>query len=120
MESVPPTATPPTACSGFYRLRFQPILWGGTALLREWGSIDRPGPVRDDHHANDQAAIVAAAKLQRSKRRRGYAQGRGGEGREPARVRSDVPGMLSRSASFLYRRYGCDVAGYPHSACMLA
>jgi predicted DNA-binding WGR domain protein len=56
----------------FYRLRLQPILWGGTALVREWGSIGSPGQVRDDHHPDHQAAIVAAAKLERSKRRRGY------------------------------------------------
>ncbi len=56
----------------FYRLRFQPILWGGTALVGEWGSIGSPGRVRDDHHPDDQAAIVAAARLERSKRRRGY------------------------------------------------
>ena len=57
----------------FYRLRFQPILWGGTALVREWGGIGSPGRVRDDHHSDDQAAIAAAARLERSKRRRGYA-----------------------------------------------
>ena len=57
----------------FYRLRFQPILWGGTALVREWGSIGSPGRVRDDHHPDDRAAIAAAASLERSKRRRGYA-----------------------------------------------
>jgi predicted DNA-binding WGR domain protein len=56
----------------FYRLRFQPILWGGTALVREWGSIGSPGRVRNDHHPDDQAATVAAASLERSKRRRGY------------------------------------------------
>jgi predicted DNA-binding WGR domain protein len=57
----------------FYRLRFQPVLWGGTALVREWGSIASPGRVRNDHHPDDQAAIVAAARLEGSKRRRGYA-----------------------------------------------
>jgi predicted DNA-binding WGR domain protein len=56
----------------FYRLRFQPILWGGTALVREWGSIGSPGRVKNDHHPDDQAATVAAARLERSKRRRGY------------------------------------------------
>jgi WGR domain len=46
---------------------------GGTALVREWGSIGSPGRVRDDHYPDDEAAIVAAASLERSKRRRGYA-----------------------------------------------
>ena len=55
------------------RLRFQPILWGGTAVVRERGGIGSPGRVRDDHHPDDQAAIAAAARLERSKRRRGYA-----------------------------------------------
>jgi predicted DNA-binding WGR domain protein len=50
----------------FYRLRFQPILWGGTALVREWGSIGSPGRVRDDHYPDDEAAIVAAASLVRA------------------------------------------------------
>jgi len=56
----------------FYRLRFQPILWGGTALVREWGSIGSPGRVRHDHYLDEQAAIDAAGRLERSKRRRGY------------------------------------------------
>ncbi len=43
------------------RLRFQPVLWGGTALVPEWGSS--AGRVGDDHQTNDQAAIVAVATL---------------------------------------------------------
>ncbi len=57
----------------FYRLRFQPVLWGGTALVREWGSMGSPGRVRADHYPDDQAATIAAARLERSKRRPGYA-----------------------------------------------
>jgi predicted DNA-binding WGR domain protein len=56
----------------FCRLRFQPILWGGTALVREWGCIGSLGRVRNDHHPDDLTAVVAAARLERSKRRRGY------------------------------------------------
>jgi predicted DNA-binding WGR domain protein len=56
----------------FYRLRFQPILWGSATLGREWGSIGSPGRVRNDHHLDEETAVVAAARLERSKRRRGY------------------------------------------------
>jgi len=36
------------------------------------GSIGSPERLRDDHHPDEQAAIVAAAKLEKSRRRRGY------------------------------------------------
>ena len=51
----------------FFGLLMMPV------ILREWGGIGSPGRVRDDHHPDDQAAIAAAARLERSKRRRGYA-----------------------------------------------
>jgi len=38
----------------------------------EWGGIGSPDRVRDDHHPDDLAAIVAAARPERSKCRRGH------------------------------------------------
>jgi predicted DNA-binding WGR domain protein len=44
--------------------------------VRKCGSIVSPGRARDDHHPDDQAATVAAVRLERSKCRRGYVWGR--------------------------------------------
>lgn len=58
----------------FYRLRvLQADLFGGSAVLREWGRIGSPGRVRLDPHPDEPAAVAAAARLQRAKRRKGYA-----------------------------------------------
>ena len=56
----------------FYRLRVVFDLWGGVALLREWGRIGSPGRVRLDPHTDEGAALAAARRLLKAKLRRGY------------------------------------------------
>jgi predicted DNA-binding WGR domain protein len=56
----------------FYRLHVVRDLFGGVALLREWGRIGSPGRVRLDPHADEGAALAAAKRLLRAKLRRGY------------------------------------------------
>ena len=56
----------------FYRLRLQPRLWGGVALVREWGRIGSPGRLRADAHDSTEAAERAGERLMTVKRRRGY------------------------------------------------
>jgi predicted DNA-binding WGR domain protein len=57
----------------FYRLVVVTDLWGQCSLLREWGRIGSPGRVRLDPHHSEGAAIAAAGRLERQKRRKGYA-----------------------------------------------
>ncbi len=57
----------------FYVLRVQAELFGGWALIREWGRIGSPGQVRVEPHADLTAADNHAAKIAAAKRRKGYA-----------------------------------------------
>lgn len=56
----------------FYRLALCPDLFGGCALLREWGRIGAGGRLRVDWHGSEGEALNALARLARAKRRRGY------------------------------------------------
>ena len=56
----------------FYLIETHPDLFGGVAVLREWGRIGRAGRVKLDPHADAASAEQAAAKLALRKRRRGY------------------------------------------------
>jgi predicted DNA-binding WGR domain protein len=56
----------------FYRLALWPDLFGGIALVREWGRLGSPGRLRPDLHADEQAARRALERLMRAKCRRGY------------------------------------------------
>jgi predicted DNA-binding WGR domain protein len=56
----------------FYRLALQPDLFGGTALLREWGPIGRPGTVRVRTLATEAEAAASFDRALAHRRRRGY------------------------------------------------
>lgn len=59
-------------CWRFYRLCLQDDLFGGTALLRQWGRIGTAGQSRLDLHADLGQAQAALATLLRQKIKRGY------------------------------------------------
>lgn len=56
----------------FYRLALWPDLFGGIALVREWGRLGSPGKLRLDLHPDEDAARHALERLVRVKCRRGY------------------------------------------------
>lgn len=56
----------------FYLIGTHDDLFGGVAVLREWGRIGKQGRVKNDTHADAPAAEQAAAKLAKRKRGRGY------------------------------------------------
>ncbi|MEM6549209.1 MAG: WGR domain-containing protein [Pseudomonadota bacterium] len=56
----------------FYRLSLQAELFGGWALMREWGRIGSPGTVRIDQHADEGSALDALRTHAARKARRGY------------------------------------------------
>jgi predicted DNA-binding WGR domain protein len=57
----------------FYALHVTPDLFGGWALLREWARVGSPGQTRTMNYPNEATAIAAMVRLERKKRRRGYA-----------------------------------------------
>lgn len=56
----------------FYAVRLQAELLGGWAVVREWGRAGQGGQVRADRHDCLASAQLAAERLARRKRRRGY------------------------------------------------
>lgn len=56
----------------FYCAVLWPDLFGGVALVREWGRIGQGGTVRRDPYADLPAARQALRELIRRKCRRGY------------------------------------------------
>ncbi len=56
----------------FYTLSIQPELFGGAALVRQWGRIGTRGTQRLDLHPNESAALNALADQMTIRRRRGY------------------------------------------------
>jgi predicted DNA-binding WGR domain protein len=56
----------------YYRLALWPDLFGGIALVREWGRLGSPGRLRLDLHPDEDAARRALERLVRVKCRRGY------------------------------------------------
>lgn len=56
----------------FYRLALWPDLFGGCALVREWGRIGQPGTLRVVAYADEEAAGAALSRLVSAKQRRGY------------------------------------------------
>lgn len=56
----------------FYRAVLWPDLFGGVALVREWGRIGQAGTVRRDPYEDLAAARQALTKLIERKCRRGY------------------------------------------------
>jgi predicted DNA-binding WGR domain protein len=57
----------------FYVMHVVRDLFGGWALLREWGRAGSPGQTRTMGYPDEAAAAAAMARLERRKRRRGYA-----------------------------------------------
>jgi len=56
----------------FYNIAVMPTLFGGWALVREWGRIGQPGTVRETWFESESAAIEAGDRLRQRKERRGY------------------------------------------------
>jgi predicted DNA-binding WGR domain protein len=58
----------------FYRLDVQPDLFGGFAVVKEWGRIGRRGGrVSGEWHLTEALAAAAVQRQADRKRRRGYA-----------------------------------------------
>jgi predicted DNA-binding WGR domain protein len=57
----------------FYRLWFGDDLFGNATVIREWGRIGQAGRVRVDFHDNPEDAAAWLARIERTKRRKGYA-----------------------------------------------
>lgn len=57
----------------FYHLRIEQTLFGGWALIREWGRIgSRKGQSREEWFDEPAPAETALQKLEAAKRRKGY------------------------------------------------
>lgn len=56
----------------FYTLSIQPTLFGGASLVRDWGRIGTSGQSMMETFDLPELANNALARLERSKRRRGY------------------------------------------------
>ncbi|GBQ51805.1 hypothetical protein AA18890_3461 [Komagataeibacter europaeus LMG 18890] len=63
---------PAANCWRFYHLSLQPDLFGGTALVRQWGRIGTAGRQVCELHDDAGQAFDALARQLRAKRRRGY------------------------------------------------
>jgi predicted DNA-binding WGR domain protein len=61
-------------CARFYALTFQPLLWGGVALVRQWGRIGSSGSrLLEGTYLDRQEAQPLAEKLIRRRLQRRYA-----------------------------------------------
>ena len=56
----------------FYTLIVTQTLFGGWALIREWGRIGHSGTVRETWFETQAQATVATFKILRQKEKRGY------------------------------------------------
>lgn len=56
----------------FYNIVVTPTLFGGWALVREWGRIGQPGMVRETWFDTESAAIEAGERIRQRKEKRGY------------------------------------------------
>lgn len=56
----------------FYRVMVWPDLFGGFALMREWGRIGQSGRLRVETYPDAGAASAARDRLVARKRRKGY------------------------------------------------
>ena len=61
----------------FYRMEVWPDLFGRALLSRQWGRIGTKGRRRLDPYPDPGAAANALARIERQKRRRGYAPRQG-------------------------------------------
>jgi predicted DNA-binding WGR domain protein len=65
----------------YYSLSIQPTLFGGASLIRNWGRIGTNGQEIMETFDESQAAMDVMARLERSKRRRGYCELEAGDSR---------------------------------------
>ncbi|MBK7543104.1 MAG: WGR domain-containing protein [Candidatus Competibacteraceae bacterium] len=56
----------------FYNIVVTPTLFGGWALVREWGRIGQPGTMRETWFDTERAAIEAGERIRQRKEKRGY------------------------------------------------
>jgi predicted DNA-binding WGR domain protein len=56
----------------YYMLSIQPTLFGGTAVVRSWGRIGKPGGEMSELFETEAQAALRFLELARCKRRRGY------------------------------------------------
>ncbi|MGV1963616.1 WGR domain-containing protein (plasmid) [Agrobacterium tumefaciens] len=56
----------------FYMLAIQPTLFGGASVIRNWGRIGSSGQTMVDTFDREEDADTALARIERSKKRRGY------------------------------------------------
>lgn len=56
----------------FYSLAIQPTLFGGSSVIRSWGRIGTNGQSMIETFDKAEDAVMAMARLERVKRRRGY------------------------------------------------
>jgi predicted DNA-binding WGR domain protein len=56
----------------FYRLDVQPDLFGGFAVVKEWGRIGARGRMMDEWHMTEAQALAALQRQAERKRQRGY------------------------------------------------
>ena len=56
----------------FYNIVVTPTLFGGWALVREWGRLGQPGTVRETWFDTERAAIEAGERIRQRKEKRGY------------------------------------------------
>lgn len=56
----------------YYALSIHPDLFGGAALMRQWGRIGRAGTIRLDLYADEGAATNALAEMLHVRLKRGY------------------------------------------------
>lgn len=56
----------------FYSLSIQPTLFGGASVVRNWGRIGMNGQAMTETFDKTAQAHAALARLERTKRRRGY------------------------------------------------
>jgi predicted DNA-binding WGR domain protein len=60
-------------CERFYALSWQPLLWGGIALIRSWGRIGSQGTQRlEGSYPDRQSAQLLAERLIRRRLTRRY------------------------------------------------
>ena len=58
----------------FYSLAIQPTLFGGASVIRNWGRIGTNGQSMMETYDQAEEAMVAMARLHRTKQRRGYSE----------------------------------------------
>lgn len=56
----------------FYTMQVQPNLFGGFAVVREWGRIGQSGTVAETIFPTEAEALDAMERQRRHKERRGY------------------------------------------------